>query len=259
METKQATAYTVEGLSFSYGKNQVLNNISFSLPEGKITTFMGANGCGKSTLFNLLTKNLRPAAGSVRLRGNSLADIRLKDFSKQVSIVHQYNTAPPDLTVEKLVGYGRTPYHSFGSAGAGKEDEEKVRSAMEITHTLKYKDKCVSDLSGGQKQRVAIVRALCMKPQLMLFDEVTAALDPEMVREVLDVMLELAKQGMTMAIVTHEMEFARAVADRIVFIDEGKITEISTPEEFFTHPKTERAQRFLNIFHFETDDFRKEV
>ena len=105
-------------------------------------------------------------------------------------------------------------------------------------------------LSGGQKQRIAIVRALCMNPEIMLFDEVTASLDPEMVREVLDVMLGLAKQGMTMVIVTHEMGFAKAVADKIVFIDEGNIREETTPEEFFTNPKTERAKRFLNIFQY---------
>ena len=106
-------------------------------------------------------------------------------------------------------------------------------------------------LSGGQKQRVAIVRALCMHPEILLFDEVTAALDPEMVREVLDVMLDLAKQGRTMIIVTHEMQFAKAVADKIVFIDQGKILEEATPEEFFTNPKTERAKQFLNVFAFE--------
>ena len=109
-------------------------------------------------------------------------------------------------------------------------------------------------LSGGQKQRVAIVRALCMNPEIMLFDEVTAALDPEMVREVLDVMLELAKQGMTMVIVTHEMAFAKAVADRIVFIDQGEICEITPPKQFFAEPQTERAKRFLNIFTFEEEE-----
>lgn len=113
------------------------------------------------------------------------------------------------------------------------------------------KDSYPRQLSGGQKQRVAIVRSLCMNPEIMLFDEVTAALDPEMVREVLDVMLELAKQGMTMAIVTHEMQFAKAVADRVIFIDEGRIVEQSTPKEFFEHPQTERAQKFLNMFNFE--------
>ena len=114
-----------------------------------------------------------------------------------------------------------------------------------------FRDKHPMSLSGGQKQRVAIVRALCMHPEILLFDEVTAALDPEMVREVLDVMLDLAKQGKTMLIVTHEMQFAKAVADKVIFIDQGKIVEEAAPEEFFEHPKTERAKQFLNVFTFE--------
>ena len=133
--------FTVKSLSFAYGKQQVLKNLDLELHEGKITTLIGANGCGKSTLFNLMTKNLKPDEGEILLRGGNIAEMRLKDFAREVSIVHQYNTAPVDLSVEKLVGYGRTPYHTMGLSPDPKEDEEKIRRAMEITHTYKHKDK----------------------------------------------------------------------------------------------------------------------
>ena len=132
-----------------------------------------------------------------------------------------------------------------------KEVEAEAETLLKRVGLLEKKDAYPRQLSGGQKQRVAIVRSLCMHPEIMLFDEVTAALDPEMVREVLDVILELAQQGLTMLIVTHEMQFARAVADRIIFIDGGKIVEEAPPEEFFTAPKTQRAQAFLNTFTFD--------
>ena len=134
------------------------------------------------------------------------------------------------------------------------EVKEQALKLLERVNLLDKQNSYPRQLSGGQKQRVAIVRALCMNPEIMLFDEVTAALDPEMVREVLDVMLELAKEGMTMIIVTHEMEFAKAVADRIVFMDSGEIVETNYPLEFFRNPKTERAKKFLNIFNFEKKD-----
>ena len=127
--------FTVKNLSFAYGRQQVLKNLDLELHEGKITTLIGANGCGKSTLFNLMTKNLRPDEGEILLRDGDIAGMRLKDFAKEVSIVHQYNTAPVDLSVEKLVGYGRTPYHTMGLSPDPKEDEEKIRRALEITHT----------------------------------------------------------------------------------------------------------------------------
>ena len=142
--------FTVKNLSFSYGKQQVLNGLDFSLHEGKITTLIGANGCGKSTLFNLMTKNLKPDQGEVFLREENIANLRLKDFAREAAIVHQYNTAPPDLTVEKLVSYGRTPYHTMGLSSDPQKDEEKIQWALEITHTSKHKDKPVTELSGGQ-------------------------------------------------------------------------------------------------------------
>ena len=142
-----------------------------------------------------------------------------------------------------------------------RKKEEVTKEAMELLSRVGLGDKAKSfprQLSGGQKQRVAIVRALCMHPVMMLFDEVTAALDPEMVREVLDVMLNLAKQGMTMIIVTHEMQFARAIADRVLFLDKGKIIEDADPDTFFENPKSERAKQFLNIFNFERSNENEE-
>ena len=146
-------------------------------------------------------------------------------------------------------------FECFAPIKVQKRKKEEVQAeARELLKRVGLEDKANSyprQLSGGQKQRVAIVRALCMHPEILLFDEVTAALDPEMVREVLDVMLDLAKQGRTMIIVTHEMQFAKAVADKVVFIDQGKILEEAAPEEFFTNPKTERAKQFLNVFQFD--------
>ena len=169
--------FTVKSLSFAYGKQQVLKNLDLELHEGKITTLIGANGCGKSTLFNLMTKNLRPDEGEIFLREENIAGMKLKDFAREVSIVHQYNTAPVDLSVEKLVGYGRTPYHTMGLSPDPKEDEEKIRRAMEITHTYKHRDKPVSELSGEQKQRVWIAMALAQDTKVLFLDEPTTYLD----------------------------------------------------------------------------------
>ena len=166
---------------------------------------------------------------------------------QKIGMVFQSYDLFPHLTVEKNILLG--PVKAQGR----NPDEVKKEAVLwlERVGLIEKKDSYPRELSGGQKQRVAIVRALCMHPEVLLFDEVTAALDPEMVREVLDVMVNLAKEGRTMVIVTHQLEFARAVADRIVFIDEGKIVEISKPEQFFNNPKTERARKFLKAFMFD--------
>ena len=169
--------FTVKNLSFAYGKHQVLQGLDVSLREGKITTLIGANGCGKSTLFNLMTKNLKPDQGEIQFRGQDVAHLRLRDFAKEVSIVHQYNTAPPDLTVEKLVGYGRTPYHTLGLSGDPQQDEVKIRWALEFTHTVKHKDKLVVELSGGQKQRVWLAMDLAQDSKEVFLDASTTYLD----------------------------------------------------------------------------------
>lgn len=251
------TILRISGLTKKYGDVTALEGIDLDIREGEVTVILGPSGCGKSTLLRCMNGLEKIAQGQIEFDGRVITAEGTKwpEIRQKIGMVFQSYELFPHMTILENILLGPLKVQKRERA----EAQQQAETLLDRVGLLHRKDSYPRELSGGQKQRVAIVRALCMKPQLMLFDEVTAALDPEMVREVLDVMLELAKQGMTMAIVTHEMEFARAVADRIVFIDEGKITEISTPEEFFTHPKTERAQRFLNIFHFETDDFRKEV
>lgn len=251
------TILRISGLTKKYGDVTALEGIDLDIREGEVTVILGPSGCGKSTLLRCMNGLEQIAQGQIEFDGRVITAEGTKwpEIRQKIGMVFQSYELFPHMTILENILLGPLKVQKRERAEAQRQAE----TLLDRVGLLHRKDSYPRELSGGQKQRVAIVRALCMRPQLMLFDEVTAALDPEMVREVLDVMLELAKQGMTMAIVTHEMEFARAVADRIVFIDEGKITEIATPEEFFTHPKTERAQRFLNIFHFETDDSRKEV
>lgn len=195
--------FTVKNLSFSYGKQQVLNGLDFSLHEGRITTLIGANGCGKSTLFNLMTKNLKPDQGEVFLREENIANLRLKDFAREAAIVHQYNTAPPDLTVEKLVSYGRTPYHTMGLSSDPQKDEEKIQWALEITHTSKHKDKPVTELSGGQKQRVWIAMALAQDTKVLFLDEPTTYLDVRYQLQILKLIQKLNREyGITKALLS---------------------------------------------------------
>ena len=165
--------FTLENLSFAYGRHEVIRSLDLTLREGKITTLIGANGCGKSTLFSLMTKNLRPDGGRILLRGQDIAGMKLREFARQAAIVHQYNTAPADLSVEKLVGYGRTPYHTMGLSPDPAADEEKIRWALGITNTEKLRDKPVTELSGGQKQRVWIAMALAQDTKVLFLDEPT--------------------------------------------------------------------------------------
>ena len=169
--------FSIRGLSFSYGKHEILKDLDMDIPSGAVTTLIGANGCGKSTLFGLMTKNLKPASGEIKLAGCRISHMNIKEFAKQVAIVHQHNTAPADLSVEKLVSYGRTPYRSIGSPGDTEKDEEKINWAMEITHTDKYRDKPVAELSGGQKQRVWIAMSLAQDTKVLFLDEPTTYLD----------------------------------------------------------------------------------
>lgn len=196
--------FDIKGLTFSYGSEQVIKGLDLSLKEGKVTTLIGANGCGKSTLFNLITKNLKPQGGSIMLGGREVSQIKLKDFAKQVAIVHQYNTAPADISVEKLVAFGRTPYHGFGSIANSKEDEQKIKRALEITNTEKLKDKAVAQLSGGQKQRVWIAMALAQDTKILFFDEPTTYLDIRYQLQILKLVRRLNEEyGMTVVMVLH--------------------------------------------------------
>lgn len=240
---------TIEHLTKQFDGNLILDDISLCVHKGEVLVLVGSSGCGKSTLLRCINALEPIQGGTIRLNdelveqnSRSLAEIRQK-----IGMVFQSYELFPHLTVLDNILLAPMKVQK-------RKKEEVTEEAIGLLERIGLKEKAASfprQLSGGQKQRIAIVRALCMHPELLLFDEVTAALDPEMVREVLDVILELAAQGRTMIIVTHEMQFARAVADRVLFLDGGKIIEDEPPEEFFEKPKTERAKQFLNTFTFE--------
>ena len=232
-----------------YEGQKILDGINLEVKQGDVLVVVGPSGCGKSTLLRCINALEPIQGGTIKLQG---MDIRkgsknITTLRQKIGMVFQSYELFPHLTVLDNITLAPVKVQKRDKAEAQKE-------AMELLARVGLADKAKSyprQLSGGQKQRVAIVRALCMHPEILLFDEVTAALDPEMVREVLDVMLDLAKQGKTMLIVTHEMQFAKAVADKVIFIDQGKIVEEAAPDKFFEHPETERAKQFLNVFTFE--------
>ena len=241
---------TVEHLVKGYGENTVLDDVSFSVRPGEVVVVVGPSGCGKSTLLRCINALEPTQSGRVRLGNETVAygGKGLTGLRQRIGMVFQSYELFPHLTVLDNVMLA-----PLKVAKRPKDEVQKEAEALlDRVNLLNKARSYPRELSGGQKQRVAIVRALAMHPEILLFDEVPAALDPEMVREVLDVMLDLAKQGRTMIIVTHEMQFARAIADRVIFLDGGKIIEESTPEAFFDHPKTERAQKFLRTFTFDS-------
>lgn len=242
----------VENLYKSYDEHlPVLQDISFSIRKGEVVVILGPSGCGKSTLLRCMNGLETFQKGSIKIDGEMIAKSK-KDWPvvrQKIGMVFQSYDLFPHMTVLDNILLGPVKVQKR----IREEAAQQAEKLLERVGLLEKKDTYPRQLSGGQKQRVAIVRALCMNPEVLLFDEVTAALDPEMVREVLDVILELAKAGITMAIVTHEMKFAKAVADRILFIDRGRIIEESTPETFFKNPRTLRARQFLNIFNFEEE------
>ena len=240
---------TVEHRIKAYGETPVLDDISFAVKPGEVIVVVGPSGCGKSTLLRCLNGLEPTQSGRVRLGSETVAygGKNLTQLRQRIGMVFQSYELFPHLTVLDNILLAPTKVQKRPKAEVQKEAE----ALLERVGLLNKKNSYPRELSGGQKQRVAIVRALCMHPEILLFDEVTAALDPEMVREVLDVMMDLAKNGRTMIIVTHEMQFARAIADRVLFLDGGKIVEEAPPKEFFDHPKTERAQRFLRTFTFD--------
>ena len=240
---------TVEHLIKAYGETPVLDDISFAVKPGEVIVVVGPSGCGKSTLLRCLNGLEPTQSGRVRLGSETVAygGKNLTQLRQRIGMVFQSYELFPHLTVLDNILLAPTKVQKRPKAEVQKEAE----ALLDRVGLLNKKNSYPRELSGGQKQRVAIVRALCMHPEILLFDEVTAALDPEMVREVLDVMMDLAKNGRTMIIVTHEMQFARASADRVLFLDGGKIVEEAPPKDFFDHPKTERAQRFLRTFTFD--------
>ena len=238
-----------EHLSFHYtdeenkaASPEIMKDLSLTLEPGTFSAVLGHNGCGKSTLAKHMNGILLPTGGKMWVAGMDTADeTKLYEIRQRVGMVFQN---PDNQIVATIVEEDA----AFGPENLGLPPEEirrRVDDALKAVGMYDYRMHAPSQLSGGQKQRVAIVRALAMQPEVMLFDEPTSALDPEMVGEVLEVMQELAKSGMTMVVVTHEMGFAREVADRVLFMADGKLLEEGTPDEIFTNPKSERLQDFL--------------
>ncbi len=231
-----------------FGEQQVLKGIDLSVQSGEVVVILGPSGCGKSTLLRCLNGLEVAHSGSLRFAGKELLDKNTdwRQVRQDVGMVFQSYHLFPHMSVLDNIMLGPLKVQKR----APREARAQAEKLLERVGLADKRDAFPRQLSGGQQQRIAIVRSLCMNPQVMLFDEVTAALDPEMVKEVLEVIQGLARDGMTLLIVTHEMAFARAVADRVVFMEAGRILEHNTPEEFFTNPQTARAQQFLEKFSF---------
>ncbi|MEG9476368.1 amino acid ABC transporter ATP-binding protein [Mannheimia bovis] len=235
---------SIQNLHKKYGETVAINNLSLDLHKGEVVVLLGPSGCGKSTLLRCINGLEDKQGGTITMQGVGEfgKDLSWEQSRQKVGMVFQsYELFAHLNVIENIL---------LGPLKAQKRSREEVEAQADLllkrVGLFDRKTAFPRELSGGQKQRIAIVRALCMNPEVILLDEITAALDPEMVREVLDVVLELADEGMSMLIVTHEMGFAEKVADRIVFIDKGEIIEQSSPQEFFKAPKTERAKQFLH-------------
>mgnify|MGYP000962325147 CR=1 FL=1 len=242
------TILEIKELKKSFGDNPILQGLSLQINKGEVVVILGPSGCGKSTLLRCLNGLESIQGGDILLDGQSIVENK-KDFHlvrQKIGMVFQSYELFPHLDVLQNLILGPIK-------AQGRDKKEVTEEALQLLERVGLLDKQHSfarQLSGGQKQRVAIVRALLMHPEIILFDEVTASLDPEMVREVLELINDLAQEGRTMILVTHEMQFAQAIADRIIFLDQGKIAEEGTAQDFFTNPQTKRAQEFLNVFDF---------
>ena len=243
---KRDVVISVKGLEkhFKGGDIKALNGVSTDIHRGEVLVVIGPSGSGKSTFLRCLNLLEMPTSGTITFEGVDITDpkVNINIHRQKMGMVFQHFNLFPHMTVLKNMTIAPIQLLKVSK----EEAEKKARALLERVNLADRADAYPSQLSGGQKQRIAIVRALCMQPEVMLFDEPTSALDPEMVGEVLDVMKELAKSGMTMVCVTHEMGFAREVADRVLFMDEGNIVEEGTPEEIFGSPKEKRTQDFLN-------------
>ena len=237
-----------QGFNKFFGEAQVLKGIDLSVQRGEVVVILGPSGCGKSTLLRCLNGLEVAHSGSLRFAGKELLDKTTdwRQVRQDIGMVFQSYHLFPHMSVLDNILLGPLKVQKRDP----REAREQAEKLLERVGLADKRDAFPRQLSGGQQQRIAIVRSLCMNPQVMLFDEVTAALDPEMVKEVLEVIQGLARDGMTLLIVTHEMAFARAVADRVVFMEAGRILEHNTPEAFFTKPQTARAQQFLEKFSF---------
>lgn len=242
------TILKIRDLQKSFGDNPILQGLSLEVKKGEVVVILGPSGCGKSTLLRCINGLENIQGGDILLDDQSITGNQ-KNFHlvrQKIGMVFQSYELFPHLDVLQNLILGPTK-------AQGRKKEEVIQEAEQLLKRVVLLDKKHSyarQLSGGQKQRVAIVRSLLMHPEIILFDEVTASLDPEMVREVLELINDLAQEGRTMILVTHEMQFAQAIADRIIFLDQGQIAEEGDAHSFFTNPKTKRAQEFLNVFDF---------
>ena len=234
----------VSNMDLYYGDFHALKNINLSIDANEVTAFIGPSGCGKSTFLRSLNLLEIPTSGHVLFEGTDMTDksVDINHVREKIGMVFQQFNLFPNMTIKENIMLAPVKLNKMTR-------EEAEKKAMELLKRIGLSDKAdayPSQLSGGQKQRIAIVRSLAMNPDIILFDEPTSALDPEMVGEVLSVMKELAEDGMTMVVVTHEMGFAREVANRVMFINDGVIQEENTPQEIFEHPQSPRLQEFLS-------------
>lgn len=229
----------------SFGSLEVLKGINLKIEKGQVVTLIGPSGSGKSTILRCMNLLERPTSGQVLIAGKDITAPKtdIQGIRKNIGMVFQHFNLFPHMTVMENMTYAPIRVNKLSKDQA----EQKAMELLKLVGLTEKAQSYPGKLSGGQKQRIAIARALAMEPEIMLFDEPTSALDPEMVKEVLEVIKGLAHTGITMALVTHEMGFAREVSDRVCFIDNGLIVEDADPAEFFSHPKSERTQNFLDM------------
>ena len=244
MNVNENALIQVQDLKKSFGTQVVLDEITTEIDQGEVVAIIGPSGCGKSTFLRSLNLLEEPTSGTILFEGTDITDksVDINKMRQKIGMVFQQFNLFPNYTIQNNITLAPVKLGLMTQ----QEAEKKAKELLERVGLPERANDYPSQLSGGQKQRIAIARAFAMNPDVMLFDEPTSALDPEMVGEVLELMRELARDGMTMVVVTHEMGFAREVANRVLFIDEGKIQEENTPEEFFANPKNPRLREFLS-------------